>query len=79
MLDGRRRKREPEDLMLANLLKAKTPKEKREVIKTFSPYHFAFGTKLNPNNPYKENEDESNTSKTNPANQQGQGETHATV
>lgn len=57
MQDGRRRRMTPEDLMLADLLKAKTPKEKREVIKTFSPYHFAFGTKLNPNNPYEENQD----------------------
>jgi hypothetical protein len=45
----------PKELMLRDLLKATTPEEKRRVIEGFSPYHFAFGYKLDPNNPYEEN------------------------
>lgn len=66
----------PKELMLRDLLKATTPQEKRKVIESFNPYHFAFGTTLDPRNPYEENEDESNTCKTNPKNLQGQGENH---
>ena len=40
--------------MLSTFLTAKTPQEKREVIKSFNPYYFTFGETLNP---YKENED----------------------
>lgn len=38
----------PQDTMLRDFLLAKTPHEKREVIKTFNPYYFAFGETLNP-------------------------------
>lgn len=41
--------------MLSTFLSAKTPQEKREVIKSFNPYYFTFGETLNP---YKEIEDE---------------------
>lgn len=34
--------------MLANFLSAKTPYEKREVIRTFNPYYFALGETFNP-------------------------------
>jgi hypothetical protein len=49
----------PKELMLRDLLKATTPQEKRKVIESFSPYHFAFGYELDPRNPYEqENQDE---------------------
>lgn len=38
----------PQETMLRDFLLAKTPHEKREVIKTFNPYYFAFGETLNP-------------------------------
>ena len=43
--------------MLTEFLKAKTPNEKREVIKSFNPYYFVFGDTLDPN-PTKENHDD---------------------
>jgi thymidylate synthase len=45
----RRNRNELEALrMLVELMKADTPKEKRKVIKTYNPYHYIFGNKLNP-------------------------------
>lgn len=52
------RKASPRDRMLHDFLMARTPTEKRRVIESFAPHYFVFGTTLNPNNPYKENEDE---------------------
>jgi hypothetical protein len=73
----RRNKNEVEALrMLIELMKASTPSEKRKVVKSHNPYHYIFGTKLNPR---KEELYEDNTSETNPTNLQGQGENHATV
>lgn len=34
--------------MLTEFLRAKTPHEKREVIKSFNPHYFVFGETLNP-------------------------------
>ena len=66
--------------MLGQLKICTDPKQKLELIKSHNPTHYFFGFKLDPRNPYeKENEDESNTSKTNPTDLQGQGENHATV
>jgi hypothetical protein len=45
----------PRETMLVDFLRAKTPHEKREVIKTFNPYYFVFGDTLNPQ---KENHDD---------------------
>ena len=42
------RKMSPKDTMLTDFLRATTPHEKREVIKTFNPHYFAFGETLNP-------------------------------
>ena len=42
------RKMSPRDTMLTDFLRATTPHEKREVIKTFNPHYFAFGETLNP-------------------------------
>lgn len=53
------RKASPRERMLHDFLKAKTLTEKRDIIKSFTPYHFAFGYKLDPNNPYEEKHDES--------------------
>ena len=33
-------------------------REKRELIKRHNPYHYIFGIKLDPRNPYEENDDE---------------------
>ena len=49
------RKMSPRDTMLTDFLRATTPHEKREVIKTFNPHYFAFGETLNPR---KETQDE---------------------
>lgn len=54
----RKKKPDPRDTMLADFLRAKTPHEKREVIRTFTPHYFVFGETLNPNDPYKENDHE---------------------
>jgi hypothetical protein len=51
------RKASPKDRMLHDFLNAQTPTEKRAVIEAFAPHYFVFGTQLNPNNPYKENDD----------------------
>ena len=42
------RRQSPRDTMLTDFLRATTPHEKREVIKTFNPHYFAFGETLNP-------------------------------
>ena len=47
----------PQETMLRDFLLAKTPYEKREVIKTFNPFYFTFGETLDPN-PRKEMQDE---------------------
>lgn len=44
--------------MLRDFLVATTPEEKRKVIESFAPHYFVFGNKLDPRNPYEENEDE---------------------
>ena len=45
----RRNKNEIEALrMLVEIMKSRTTKEKREVIKMYNPNHYIFGTKLNP-------------------------------
>lgn len=46
------RKASPQDMMLADFLRARTPHEKRQVIKNFAPHYFVFGEKLDPRNPY---------------------------
>jgi hypothetical protein len=51
------RKSSPRDTMLHDFLKAKTPSEKRQVIKNFAPHYFIFGNTLDPR-PLKENENE---------------------
>jgi hypothetical protein len=59
MLGNRSHRRKvvnPRDTMLADFLRAKTPYEKREIIKTFSPHYFVFGNTLDPRNPYEEGE-----------------------
>ena len=48
-----KRKDEQARAMLKTILRAKTPQEKREIIKSFNPYYFTFGETLNP---YKERE-----------------------
>lgn len=40
------------DNMLVQFLRATTPKEKRDVIKSFAPHYFIFGETLDPRNPY---------------------------
>ena len=40
------------DNMLMQFLRATTPKEKRDVIKSFAPHYFIFGETLDPRNPY---------------------------
>ena len=55
--DRQIRKASPRDRMLRDFLNARTPAEKRRVIESFAPHYFIFGTQLNPNNPYKENDD----------------------
>lgn len=51
---GRKRADEQKRQMLQSFLNAKTPHEKREVIKSFNPYYFQFGDRLDPRNPYEE-------------------------
>lgn len=50
----KKRKTTPQQNMLRDFLLAKTAEEKRDVIKTFAPYYFVFGTTLNPKSPYEE-------------------------
>lgn len=57
---GRKRADEIKRRMLTDFLNAKTPHDKREVIKSFNPYYFQFGNKLDPRNPYERNDIESN-------------------
>ena len=56
--DRQLRKASPRETMLRDFLLAKTPYEKREVIKTFNPHYFALGETLDPR-PRKEIENES--------------------
>jgi len=53
----RRRATTPQENMLRDFLLAKTPHEKRQVIKTFNPYYFQFGTTLDAR-PTQENDNE---------------------
>lgn len=55
------KKSSPQDRMLTDFLRAKTPQEKREVIKNFAPYYFVFGNKLEPNNVRYEGEEDGDT------------------
>lgn len=43
--------------MLADFLSAPDAQTKRRVIESFAPHYFVFGDRLNPNNPYEENDD----------------------
>ena len=53
------RRASPQDMMLADFLRATTPQAKRQVIKNFAPHYFIFGESLDPRNPYeKENDNE---------------------
>jgi ribosomal protein L32 len=47
--------------MLGQMKVCTTPKAKRELIKSHNPNHYIFGIRLDPRNPYEENEDEHRT------------------
>lgn len=53
-----KRRDEETRAFLKNFLNSKTLTEKRALAKAYNPFLYQFGYKLDPNNPYEENEDE---------------------
>ena len=57
MCQDKRKIRRMNQMMFA-LSKAVTKQQKRDIVKESNPYHYIFGIKLDPKNPYEETENE---------------------